>query len=123
MKKERIFLIVSILLLMVSNLYWLANDYRATNRENYDATYYCEQKELIYCIRTFPNGMAYENFKKRTIENEMTFFNEWENGKKRTVEIRNVLNECPISERAYCGIMFLFENEMLINLQVGNPCH
>jgi hypothetical protein len=123
MKKERIILIATILLLIFSNLYWFVNDYRTTNREDYYATYDCEQKELIYCIRTYPDGMTYENFKKKAFENKMTFFSEWEEGKNQTVEIRNVLNECPNSGRPYCGIMFYFNNGKLTDIQVGYPCH
>jgi len=45
------------------------------------------------------------------------------NNKNFILSAYDILRECPNSGYMYCGINFVFENNILIKIEAGNPCH
>jgi len=123
MKLERALLYIAILLLIGSNIYWSIGHYRTLNRKKYDITYDCEQKELIYSIRTFSLGTTYTKFNSIAKDEGLLISNEWENNGLRIVVLENINTKCPNSNRPYCGIWFSFKKDKLADIQTGYPCH
>lgn len=123
MAKQTILLLVLISLLLLSNLFWWVTDYRKTKSAAYHATQLCEQKELLYCLRNFPMGMAFSAFEKTIQKHKMEVVNKWSNDGVQVVAIQNKFEECPDSGRPYCGINFSFKQDLLMDIQAGYPCH
>jgi len=123
LRKNKILLLISISLLIISNLIWLIDKYKTIEKEKYDNTYDCEQSELIYCLNKFTIGITYNNFITIIKKESLNISNEVQIDKNQTIEIRNILNKCPKSGRPYCGIVFSFENKKLTNIETGYPCH
>jgi len=122
-KVEKLLLGALISLLVISNSYWLINEYRSNNREKYEATYNCETKELIFSLKTFPIGLTYKEFKGIVKKSKLEFKKIWEKKEKYSLEIRDMFYTCPISRRPYCGITFEFEKDILKQIEIGYPCH
>lgn len=119
----RTLFIVSFLLLLATNAYWLLQHYRTTNKTKYNATLICEQEELIFCLRTFPEGITFEEFQEIVKKNNLGFTPLWEKEGSRAVEMKDVLAPCRPSGRMYCGIRFVFSKEKLVETVAGHPCH
>ncbi len=108
---------------IVGSGYFIVEYIRKDNREKYHSTAECENAELVYSKEIFEIGITYSDFKKVLRQKNIKNFFEWKNENAQFMSLKNILKECPVSGRQYCGIIFEFENNTLTGIYPGYPCH
>ena len=121
--KFKVSIIILILILLITNgLWWLYLE-SMKSKNDYHINEVCELREYIYCTETFKKGISFLEFEK-IVKKENLSYNEILR-KKDTIKVymKDILEKCPKSGRQYCGINFKFENNKLITIKSGYPCH
>ena len=122
MIKKIIFFLIT--LITITGIgYFIIEYVRKDNREKYQLTAECENSELNYCKEIFEIGISYSEFENLLEQKSIEIFFEWKNENTEFIELRNILKECQLSGRQYCGITFEFKKSKLIDIYAGYPCH
>ncbi|WP_136467089.1 hypothetical protein [Flagellimonas onchidii] len=123
MKNGKTILFAIILISLLGAGHAIIEYIKKSNRKKYNATKACENVELEYCKAIFNIGDSYSVFEKKREDMGIAIFREWKNEDTRFIKIKDVLKECPLSGRPYCGIIILFKQNKLTNISAGYPCH
>lgn len=123
MKNRKTVLFIIVLITLFGTGYTIVLQIKKNNREKYNATEACENAELEYCKAIFNIGDSYSAFEKKREDMGVAIFTEWKNENTKFIKIKDVLKECPLSGRPYCGIIIIFEQNKLTNISAGYPCH
>lgn len=119
MNVKRIWNPLLLVALVVSNIVWGVNFLGTQIKKKYKITQLCEQKELVFCLRHFPMRISQEVFRAIAKKEEV----EWDTINENKYVIQGVFGNCEKSGRPYCGTEFTFEDNQLIKIEVGYPCH
>lgn len=120
---KKVVLISIALFGLVSIGYGIIEHIKKSNQKKYNATEACENVELEYCKAILNIGDSYSAFEEKLEDMGIAIFREWKNENTRFIKIKDVLKECPLSGRPYCGIIIVFEQNKLTNISAGYPCH
>jgi len=86
---------ITIVLLILSNLYWIVDKYRTNNSINYEGTYTCELEEYNYCLQNFSIGMTLYDFRNQIKAKNLNFFMGWKHKNKEIIKLSDIDYECP----------------------------
>ncbi|MEO0504750.1 MAG: hypothetical protein AAF090_01265 [Bacteroidota bacterium] len=116
-------MIIATIALTLGIAYFIGIQTKRNTLRQYEATVDCENTKLEYFHQTFKIGDEYSVVKNTLSGLAIPISDAWTNEGNHFIRVNDILMDCPISGRPYCGILFEFKKSRLIAFYSGYPCH